>query len=83
MSSGTEDCGGELADDGIDQLFDVATSFAVRGELNDHLVRVHQTPFDPQAQAHLRDYLGSSRMASGTEAAGRLTGPEPRRGGRQ
>lgn len=73
MSSDIEECGGELADDGIGQLFDIATSWAVRGELNDHLVRVHQAPFDPAAQAHLRDYLGSSRMASGTEAAGRLT----------
>lgn len=58
-------------DEGSD-LQDVATSFAVRGELTSHLANVHQHPFDEGAQRRLLGFLSSNRLASGSAAAERL-----------
>ncbi|GAA4660195.1 hypothetical protein [Arthrobacter cryoconiti] len=58
-------------DEGSD-LQDVATSFAVRGELTSHLANMHQHPFDEVAQKRLLGFLGSKRLASGSAAAARL-----------
>lgn len=53
-------------------LQDVATSFAVRGELTSHLESVHQRPFDEGAQKRLLGFLSSARLSSGSAAAARL-----------
>lgn len=54
------------------ELADLATSFAVHGELTSRLAEVHGQPFDATAQMRLRKFLTSPRLASGNLAAHRL-----------
>ncbi|WP_426990786.1 hypothetical protein [Pseudarthrobacter sp. Y6] len=59
-------------DEDAADLTDVATSFAVHGELTKRLAEVHSQPFDAMAQQRLRKYLTSPRLRSGNKAAHRL-----------
>lgn len=53
-------------------LQDVATCFAVQGELTEFLAHVTENPFDEVARQRLSNYLSSERLSSGTLAARRL-----------
>lgn len=60
------------SDDGSQELADVASAFAVRGELTAQLAQVHDHPFDETAHRRLVRFLKSRRLADGAAAAARL-----------
>lgn len=60
------------SDDGSQELADVASAFAVRGELTAQLAQVHDHPFDETAHRRLARFLKSRRLADGAAAAARL-----------